>query len=52
VFEIRKNTMATLQTNQLARVRKFALHQKSLDNAAEKMKAYMTALVAAYAQPS
>jgi hypothetical protein len=45
VFEITTNTVAALQSNQLARIRNFPLNRKSLADATLQMRAYMNELL-------
>jgi hypothetical protein len=48
VFEVRENTIAALQSNQLARVRKFPLDRNALADASLQMKKYMHELMEAH----
>ena len=48
VFELTTNTRAALQTNQLARIRKFVIERKNLIEASLQMKNYMNELLVRY----
>jgi hypothetical protein len=47
-FELRMNTSAALQTNQLARIRNFAIEKNHLNDAVDQMKVYMIELIASH----
>ena len=48
IFELTTNTLAALQTNQLARIRKFHIEKKNLTEASLQMKKYMNELLIRY----